>query len=66
MGKHEYLNYQNKLYYIFKRVNSNRIKSEYIQEIKNFWLCDIVLKYNQHNEDVFIFLREVSELEILS
>lgn len=66
MGKHEYLNYQNKLYYIFKRVNSNRIKSEHIQEIKNFWLCDIVLKYNQHNEDVFIFLREVSELEILS
>jgi hypothetical protein len=64
MCKHEYVNYQNKLYYIYRKVNSNRIKEQFVQEIKDFWSCDIVLKYaNQENTD-FLFLREVPELEV--
>lgn len=64
MFKLEYINYQGKLYYIYRRTKSNKIKENYVQEIKDFWMCDIVLKYTNEVDTDFLFLREIPELQI--
>lgn len=65
MGKYEYINYQNKLYYVYRRVKTHHIKMDYVQDFRDFWLCDIVLKHNHQNEETFVFLREIPDLEVL-
>lgn len=65
MPKYEYINYQNKLFYIYRKIKVSQIKEEIIHEMKNYWLCDFVLKYSNHDENFFLFLREVSDLEIM-
>ncbi len=65
MPKYEYINYQNKLFYIYRKIKVSQIKEEIIHEMKNYWLCDSVLKYSNHDENFFLFLREVSDLEIM-
>lgn len=62
----ELVNYQDKLYWIYKRVKQNHIKEQFIQEIKELWLCDIVVKHKLNNDDTLLFLREISEIEILN
>lgn len=65
MGKYEYVNFQDKLYYVYRKLRVSQIKEQYIQDIKQIWCCDIVLKYPNQPEDVLFFLREAQELEIL-
>jgi len=65
MPKYEYINYQDKLFYVYRKIKVSQIKEEIIHEIKNYWLCDTVLKYANHEENYFLFLREVSDLEII-
>lgn len=62
----EFVNYQNKLYWIYRKVKHDKIKEGFIQEIKDFWRCDIVLKHRFNEDDVLLFLREIPELEILN
>jgi hypothetical protein len=61
----EYVNYQNKLYWIYRRVKQDKIKEGFVQNIKEYWDCDIVLKHRFNEDDVLLFLREIPELEIL-
>lgn len=65
MPKYEYVNYQNKLYYIYRKIKITQIKEEIIQEVKDFWLCDLVLKYSNQDDNSFLFLREIPDLEIM-
>ena len=38
-----------------------------ITELKEYWLCDIVLKQKtSQNSEVLMFLREIPEAEIIS
>jgi hypothetical protein len=62
----EYVNYQNKLYWIYRRVKQDKIKEGFVQNIKDYWDCDIVLKHRFNEDDVLLFLREIPELEILN
>lgn len=63
----EFVNYQNRLFWIYRKVNQSQIKTEYINEIKEFWLCDIVLKQKtSQNGEVLLFLREIPEAAIVS
>lgn len=63
----EFVNYQNRLFWIYRKVNQSQIKTEYINEIKEFWLCDIVLKQKtSQNGEVLLFLREIPEATIVS
>lgn len=62
----ELVNYQNKLFWIYRRVKQNQVKEQFIQEIKEMWLCDIVVKHKHNNDDTLLFLREISEVEILN
>ena len=40
----ELINYQDKLYWVYRRVNQTQVKSEFIPELKDFWMCDLVVR----------------------
>jgi hypothetical protein len=61
----EYVNYQNKLYWVYRRVKQERIKEGFVQNIKQYWDCDVVVKHRFNEDDVLLFLREIPELEVL-
>lgn len=58
--------YQDKLYYIYRKVKITQLKTEYVSELKEFWMCDIVIRGRYQNEDEsFLFLREIPEAVIV-
>jgi hypothetical protein len=61
----ELIKYQDKLYYIFKRLRQSQVKEGYINEIKELWRCDVVVKSRQQNDDTLLFLREIEEATIV-
>lgn len=66
LGK-DTITYQDKLYYIYRKVKVTHLKTEYVSDVKDFWLCDIVIKGRYQNEDEsFLFLREIPEAKILN
>lgn len=66
LGK-ETVTYQNKLYYIYRKVKVTHLKTEYVSELKHFWFCDIVIRgRHQNNDDTFLFLREISDAVVIS
>jgi hypothetical protein len=62
----EFVNYQNRLYWIYRKVKNDRIKEGFVQDIKNYWNCDLVVKHRHNEDDLLLFLREIPELEILN
>ena len=64
----ETITYQNKLYWIYRRVKTGLVKDQYIQEIKDFWGCDFVVRHKNNNmeEEFLLFLREITDLEIIN
>lgn len=66
LGK-ELVTYQNKLYYIYRKVKTSQLKAEGVSLVKEYWMCDIVIKGRYQSEDEsFLFLREIPEAEIVS
>ena len=61
----ELLEYNNKLYWIYRTVRENQIKEGNVNDIKEFWLCDLVLKTKNQDESWFVFLREIKDAEII-
>jgi hypothetical protein len=61
----EFVNYQDRLYWIYRKVKQDRIKEGFIQNIKEFWRCDLVVKHRFNEDDILLFLREITDLEIL-
>lgn len=61
----ELVNYQNKLFYIYKKIKQDRIKDGYVNDIKDFWSCDVVVKSRVNNDDTLLFLVEIPEAEIV-
>lgn len=60
----EFLNYQDKLYWVYKRIKQTLIKEEFVQDIKTFWDCDMVLRHKNQSDEYFLFLREIPDLEL--
>ena len=58
--------YQNKLYYVFKKLRSSQIKEGYLNEVKEFWRCDVVVKNKIQQDENLLFLREIEEATIVS
>jgi hypothetical protein len=66
LGK-ETVKYQDKLYYIYRKVKVSQLKTEAVSEVKEFWHCDIVIRGRyQSDDEVFLFLREISDAIIVS
>lgn len=61
----KYINYQDKLYWVYREVNETAIKEGGIQPIKEFWDCDIVLKHKVNEANTLFFLREIPEAQII-
>ena len=62
----ELVNYQDKLYYIYKKMKPHQIKDGYVNDIKEHWRCDVVVKSRHNNDDTLLFLVEIPEAEIVS
>jgi len=61
----ELVNYNDKLYYVYRRISFNRIKEGFINSVKEAWHCDIVLKNKNQDVDTLIFLVEISDAVIV-
>jgi predicted transcriptional regulator len=57
--------YQDKLYYIYKKISPEKVKDGYINDLKELWRCDVVVRNRINNDDTLLFLREIPELEIV-
>ena len=58
--------YQNKLYYVYKKLRSSQIKEGYLNEVKEFWGCDVVVKNKIQQDENLLILREIEEATIVS
>jgi hypothetical protein len=62
----ELLKYQDKLYYVFKKLKQSQVKEGYVNDVKDWWNCDVVVRSRQQNDDTLIFLREIEDVTIVS
>ena len=62
----EFLTFNGKLYMVHRKIPKDSIKEEHVLDIRDAWHCDNVLKSNNRDTDVFVFLIEVLEAEIIS
>lgn len=61
----EMITYQNKLYWVYKKVKQTQIKEGFVNDVKELWDCDIVLKHRNVDDEFLIFLREIPDLELV-
>ena len=66
MASREFISYQEKLFWVYRRIKQDAVKENKIQELKEFWYCDIGLKQKTSNNEVLMFLREIPEAEIIT
>ena len=60
----ELVNYQDKLYYVYKKMKPHQIKDGYINDIKEHLRCYVVVRNKHNNDDTYLFLIEIPEAEI--
>jgi|688.fasta_scaffold07505_29 hypothetical protein len=62
----ELVNYQDELYFISNKVKETQIKVDNVNELKELWGCDIVLKQkNPIGEMYLLFLNKIQDVEII-
>jgi hypothetical protein len=61
----ELVNYQDKLYGVYRRINKNRIKEGFINNVKEAWHCDIVLKNKSQDAETLMFLIEIPDAVVI-
>lgn len=65
MLSREYINYKDKLYWVYRRIKESSIPEGEINNLRDFWLCDNVLRNKNQELTFLVFVREVSEAEII-
>jgi hypothetical protein len=61
----EIVTYQDKLYYVYRKFPKNRIREGFINEVKELWHCDMVLKKRNDDDETLIFLVEIPDAIIV-
>jgi hypothetical protein len=61
----ETVNYQDKLFWVYRKVSKDRIKDGHILDVRNAWHCDTVLKTKNQDEEMLLFLVEISDATIV-
>jgi hypothetical protein len=61
----EYVNYQDKLYWVYRKVKNSQVKEGSLTDLKNFWMCDMVVRNRVNNDDTLLFMREIEEAKIV-
>ena len=62
----ELIKYQDKLFWVYRKIKQELVNEKYIQDLREVWMCDIILKQKTPQGEVFIFLREIPEAVIVS
>jgi hypothetical protein len=62
----EFVNYQNKLYWVYRKVKQHQVKEGLISELRDFWNCDVVVKSKNQNDELLLFMREIEDAIIVS
>jgi len=62
----ELVNYQNKLYWVYRRIKHSQVKEGSVNDLKEFWYCDMVVRNRNQQDDILLFLREIEEAKIVS
>ena len=57
----EFVNYQDKLYWVYKKVKKHQVKEGSLSNLKDFWRCDVVVKSKNQNDELLLFMREIEE-----
>ena len=66
MLQQAYVTYQDKLYWIYRKVKQTQIKEGLITDLKDFWMCDVVVKSRNQNDELLLFLREIEEAKVIT
>ena len=63
----ELFNFQNKLFYIDRRMKESSVPQNMINELKSIWEIDMVVRQNseQTNENYYLFLKEIKDAEVI-
>jgi hypothetical protein len=62
----EFVNYQDKLYWVYRKVKHHQVKEGSVNDLKEFWMCDMVVRNRNQNDDTLLFMREIEEATIVS
>lgn len=62
----ELVNYQDKLYWVYRKIKHSQVKEGSVNDLKEFWYCDMVVRNRNQQDDTLLFLREISEAKIVS
>jgi hypothetical protein len=57
----ELVKYQDNLYWVYRKVKASVIKEGYVNDLKEFWNCDVAVRNRNQNDDIILFLREIPE-----
>lgn len=61
----ELINYNDKLYWVYRKVKQGRIPENFIVELRNHWGCDTVVRNKNQEETFLFFLREITDATII-
>jgi hypothetical protein len=62
----EFVQYQNKLYWVYRKVKQHQVKEGLVSDLRDFWMCDVVVKSRNQNDEILLFMREVEDAIIVS
>lgn len=62
----ELVNYQGKLYWVYRKIRQSQVKDGSISDLKEFWMCDMVVKSRNNDDDVLLFMREIEEATVVT
>ena len=57
----EFVNYQDKLYWVYRKIKQHQVKEGSLSDLKDFWRCDVVVKSKNQNDEPLLFMREIEE-----
>jgi len=61
----ELVNYHDKLYWVYRKIKQSQVRNGSITDLKEFWVCDMVVKSKNNNDDILLFMREIPDAEIV-
>jgi hypothetical protein len=62
----EFVNYQDKLYWIYRKVKQHQVKEGSVSDLRDFWRCDVVVKSRNQNDKLLLFMREIEDAILVS
>ena len=61
----ELLTFNDKLYKVHRRIQKESIKEKHVLDVRDAWHCDTVLKTKNQEQEVYVFLIECPDAEII-